>query len=468
MGQGAAAFAADVDRPGRSEVPMDRVWQALKEAVTRAVAGAGDAVTAMSLAVEGDVAVPVDRNGATLAPSILPGDTRADAVARDFQERVSPIEVMRVTGMPGGMGYPLLRLLWLKEHARDVYGDTYKFMGWQEYVAARLGLEPVTEATLAARTQMYDVINRSWASGIIDEAGLDRDKLSDVRETGTVLGEISRNAAAELGLPTGTKFVLGGHALAVSALGVGAASAGHAMDAVDGAEHLVCASHEPALDVQMMKNGFACWPHVVPDMYVSDAYNFTGANLLRWFARLVGADTAGAVDLDRLTAAMDDAPTDLLVLPYFTISGTPYLDPKPLGSVVGLTLETRRATLIRALLEGLAFEIRLNVVLLGESGVRVNDLHVAGPAATSRAWCQLKCDVLGMPLHRHPDVQADVLGAAMLAGVGTGVYDDASAAVAFCVSAEDSLYPNGERTDLYARKFLQYRRLYPALREIIP
>ena len=89
-------------------------------------------------------------------------------------------------------------------------------------------------------------------------------------------------------------------------------------------------------------------------------------------------------------------------------------------------------------------------------------------SAASRAWCQLKCDVLGVPVPRHVGVSAAVLGAAMLAGVGTGVYDDMSAAVAFCVNAEDTLHPTGERTDLYARKFLRYRRLYPALREIIP
>ncbi|HUU44080.1 MAG TPA: FGGY family carbohydrate kinase, partial [Planctomycetota bacterium] len=367
-GRGESSYAAERPGPGRVEVWMDRVWDALTDAVKCAASEAADPVTAMSLAVRGDVAVAVDRDGNPLAPSVLPEDTRSDDVARDFQEKVSPIEVMRVTGMPMGAGYPLLRLLWLREHDREVYRNTWKFMGWQDWVVSRLGAEPTTDPSLAGRTQMFDIINGVWADEILDAAGIDRDRLSEVRPAGTLLGEISRTAADALGLPAGTKLVLGGEQQAVAALGVGAAASGHALNCSDAAEHFVPAFHEPVVDVAMMKNGFSCTPHVVPEMFVSRTLNPTGGRVLDWYRHLTDNDDAdGSVDVETLVDAMDDAPTDLMVLPYFGASGTPYHETRPVGTVAGLSLETRRGTLLRALLEGLALETKLNTALLAES-----------------------------------------------------------------------------------------------------
>jgi xylulokinase len=164
---------------------------------------------------------------------------------------------------------------------------------------------------------------------------------------------------------------------------------------------------------------------------------------------------------------MDDGPTDMLVLPYFSASGTPYLDPRPLGGIVGLALSSGRGTIIRGLVEGLACEMRLHAELLGDSGVRFNEVHVTGPAAASRKWCQLKADVLGHPVQRQVGVNAAALGAAMLAGIGAGVYEDTADAVESCVRPDDEVWPSGERVGIYARKFAAYRRLYPALRAVM-
>ena len=474
VGVGEGAYAVDRPGPGREEISMDAVWAELKRVVAKAAAHASDPVRAMSLAVAGDALVCVDRNGRVLAPSILPGDARTEDVARDFQEKVSPIEVMRRTGMPAGAGYFLHKLLWTKEHQREVYASAWKVTGWQEYLVSRLGLEPTTDYSLAGRTQMFDIINRVWADEILDQAGLDRGKLGEVKPAGSLLGEISRKAAEELALPAGTRFVLGGHEQAVAALGAGAASSGQALNVTDEADLLVAAFHEPVVDPSMMKNGFACSPHVVPETFLSAAYNFTGSGLLGWCGDILGRQDAASAEearehaIDALIEDMEDKPTDLLVLPYFRPSGTPYRDPKPLGAMVGLTLDTGRGTITRGLLEGLALEMKLNAELLGESGIRLSTVHVAGRAANVRKWCQLKADVFGLPVERHAGVDAASLGAAMLAGIGIGVYDSVSSAVEFCVHPEEKLWPNGQASDVYAKHFAYYRSLYPALRNVMP
>lgn len=474
LGGGSGEYAADHPEPRREEIWMDAVWDELKRAVGKALAHVSDPVTAMSLAVEGESLVCVDRNGRVLAPSILPRDPRTEEVARDFQEKVSPIEVMRLTGMPAGSSYMLLKLLWVKENLPEAYNNAWKFMGWQEYFVSRLGLEPTTDYSLAGRTQMFDIINRAWADEIIDQAGLDRARLSEVKPAGTLLGEISRKTSEELGLPAGTKFVLGGYDQAVAAFGAGAASSGHALNATEEVEYLVAAFHEPVVDPGMMKSGFSCCPHVVPETFVSVAYNFTGRELLRWYRGVLGGEEAATAGREKpdtweaIIERMDSDPADLVVLPYFKPSGTPYRDPRPLGSIVGLTLETGRGKILRGLLEGLAFEMKLNAELLAESGVRLSQVHATGLAANSRKWCQLKADVFGLPVERHMGVDTASLGAAMLAGIGTGVYENATTAVEFCVHPEEKIWPSGERSDLYAKRFGHYRRLYPALREVMP
>ena len=164
---------------------------------------------------------------------------------------------------------------------------------------------------------------------------------------------------------------------------------------------------------------------------------------------------------------MDDEPTTALVLPYFSAAGTPYFESKPMGGIVGLDLSSTRGTLIRALLEGVTLEIRLNMELLAESGVRVNVIHAVGGAARSREWCQLKADVFGLPVMRHVDVDAPAQGAAMVAGTGADVYEDLHEAVAACVKPREEIRPDGERAEVYNHKFARYRKLYPALRQVL-
>ncbi len=474
LGRGVSAYKAEASESGVPELWMDAVWDCLREAVLRACRGAQEPVTAMSLAVRGDAFVAIDADGGSLGASSLPEDRQADAVAQEYHERISPIEVMRLTGMPPASNPALVRLLWLKSSRPEDFDRAWKFMGWHDYLADHLGPGPVTDPSLAGRTQMFDVVNGVWADRIIDEAGIDREKLADVRAAGTALGEISRRAAEDLRLPAGVRFVVGGYDRAVAALGVGAVSGGRAINDTDGVEYLAAALHEPVVDSGMLKNGFTCTPHVVPGMFVAVADNPTGGRMVTWLANLLGAGAAPASSaeeraaLDRLVAGMDERPTNLLVLPYFGPSGTPYHEARPIGSIVGLSSSTKPATIVRAAIEGLALEMKLNALLLAESHIRLTELNVTGPPARLRDWCRIKADVLGLTVRPHADVDAAVRGAAMLAGIGTGVYGSVASAVEFCVNPDESVPPNGDRSDFYARTFERYKRLYPALRESAP
>ena len=446
------------------EIDVEKVWAEFRQAVSAAAADTPEPVGAMCIAVMGEAVIPVGQVGEVLAPCIMPVDRRAERVCRELQELISPLELMRVTGTPTGPSYALPRILWLKENEADLYRNTWKFMGWQDYLVSRLGLEPVTDESLAGRTQMFDVINRVWSDSVIDVAGVDREKLSDVRVAGSMLGTISRNAAEELGLPDGTKFVLGGYDQAVAALGVGVITSENAVASTEGTGYLITALDAPVVDAGMMKNAFACTPHVVPNAYVSVTFNSSGMLLLNWCRELLKIDGDG---LDAIMSAMDDRLTDLVVLPYFGDAATPYSESQALGSIVGLSLDTGRGTLIRGLLEGMGLDMKLNIELLRDSEIRIGLLRVTGPAAGSESWCQLRADTLGIPLRPCAGVDAGARGAAMLAGIGTREDEDAGSAVEHFVPGGGVIRPNGDLSDLYTRRFAKYRKLYASIRQVL-
>jgi xylulokinase len=163
---------------------------------------------------------------------------------------------------------------------------------------------------------------------------------------------------------------------------------------------------------------------------------------------------------------MPDEPTDLLVLPYFTGTGTPYFDPEPTSAILGLSLATKRGDIIRALLEGVSLEIKLNIELLAEAGVELDELRAVGGGARSERWLQLKADVFNRRVVSLETSEAACLGVAMLAGVAAGAFASLEEAVATTVRPVKAYEPDPDRAAFYAEQFERYRQLYPLIEQV--
>jgi xylulokinase len=202
-------------------------------------------------------------------------------------------------------------------------------------------------------------------------------------------------------------------------------------------------------------------------MYATVAFNITGGNILKWFRDMFGrneieiARQTGRDPYDLLLEQMPDDPTGLLVLPYFTPSGTPYFDPLAKGAVIGLDLSTSRGEFIKALLEGTVFEMKLNLEILEKSGYQVNELRAIGGGAKSKAWNQLKADILGKAVTVPNITEAGCMGAAMLAKAAHTKINVAEIADEW-VKPLTKLYP--EKKKEYDQKFTLYKELYPMLK----
>ena len=456
---------------GWIELDAEHVWECVCEAVAEAARGAArDPVSALAISTLGEAAVPVAADGEVLAGSIIGFDNRAADLFDRWIAQQDPVEIMRITGQPPSQMFTIVKLMWIKQNQPDLFKHISKYMTFGDFAHLKMGLSPKIDYSMAARTMAFDIHRKVYSEQICAWADLSPKLLSDPAPTGAVVGELGRGAADALGLPVGCAICCGSHDQPAGALGSGVTEGGVAMDATGTVECFAVAMDEPVVNEMMLTNNLACYPHAAPGLYVSLAFNFTGGSLLRWvrdnFARAETeeAERRGVDVYEVLTEQMADEPTDLFFQPHFTMSGAPYMDPNPVGGVLGLTLSTTRGQFLRAVLEGISYEMKLNLSILCEAGVEVKEFRAIGGGAKSDFWLQLKADMYNRPVVRLRVPEAASLGMAIAAGVAVGVYDSVGQAAGALVVPEETFEPEPGKAAFYDEMLSRYRSIYPALK----
>jgi len=458
-------------RAGWIEINPDQVWQNVCEAVSEAASACpSDPVRALAISTLGEAAVPVDKDGRVLANSIIGFDNRAAGLFEQWMADKDPEAIMRVTGQPPSQMFTLVKLMWIKENQPEIYSKMHRYVCFGDFAHIRMGLEPRIDYSMAARTLAFDIHSKSYSEWMCGLAGVEAELFSPAVPTGAVVGELGRKAAGRLGLPKGCLVCAGSHDQPAGALGSGVTRPGIAMDATGTVECFALAMEQPVVNRTMLENNLACYPHAAPGLYISLAYNFTGGSLFRWVRDTFGqaeqaeAEASGADVYDLLTRQMSKEPTDIFFQPHFTMSGTPYMDPNPVGAIIGLTLSTTRAEFLRAALEGVSYELKLNLEILADAGVAVHQFRAIGGGAKSDFWLQLKADMYNRPVVKLQVAEAAALGMAIAAGVGAGFWDSAAEAAQALVVPVQTFYPDARKAAIYDERLRAYRQIYPALK----
>jgi xylulokinase len=286
---------------------------------------------------------------------------------------------------------------------------------------------------------------------------------------GGIVGTLDKKIAAQIGIQSDVSIISGGHDQACAALGSGVIKPGLAMVSTGTAEVVEVALSSPVLNERLRRGNVSVYRHVVPELYLSMTLNHSGGLLLRWFRdnlckdKLLAAEQSGGDAYDLMLAEARPGPTDLMVLPHFAGSGTPVLDTASRGAFLGMTFATTQADLSKAILEGLTFELRINLDLLRKSGIKIDQLHAVGGGAQSEIWLRLKADICEVPLYVPSVTEAACLGAAILASIGGGECDNIESAVKQAVRMERKLMPYGKNSEVYRQRFDFYLELYPKL-----
>lgn len=428
-------------------------------------------VRALGISSQGEAFTPVDGSGRALANGMISSDVRAADYVASWPERFGPERLYQITGHTPHTMLSLFKLLWLRDRRPAIWNQAEKFLCFEDLLQLRLGLDPAIGWSLAGRTMLFDVRRHVWHEEILEAVGLDAHKLARPLASGSVVGTIARDTAKSLGLAAGAFVVTAGHDQPCGALGAGVTRPGVAMYATGTVECITPAFAEPVFTDELRRSNLCTYDHAVAGMYATVAFSLTGGNILKWFrdefgaVELAEADKTGRDPYELLLAQAGDRPSGLLVLPYFTPTGTPYFDTDPTGAILGLRLSTTRGEFIRALLEGVTFEMRLNLEVLERSGCRVERLRAIGGGAKSEIWNQLKADVTRRPIVALSVTEAPCLGAAMLAGAADREEPVAELAEKW-VKPVGLTQPRPELADWYDERFETYKRLYPTLKQI--
>jgi xylulokinase len=335
-----------------------------------------------------------------------------------------------------------------------------------------LGAEPVVDYSLANRTLLFDLEKETWSDELLEWAGLERAKLPDTARSGTVIGQVSGRVAQELGLPKDVSIVTGGHDQCVNGVGCGVIEPGRAMY---GMGTFICMMpvfsrrREPAV---MMERGLNTEHHAVPGQYVSFIYN-QGGSLLKWFrdtcaaAERRQAQQSGQDVYAALMAEMPEAPSSVMALPHWAPTGPPEFISDSCGVLTGLRLETSRGDILKGILEGVTFYQRECLELLPAANIEITHLAAVGGGSKSDEWIQMSADILGRPFVRPKITEAGILGAAIIAGTGSGIFTSLTAGVETMVKLERTFTPNPRMQKLYDGRFEKYKRLWPLMKDYV-
>ena len=455
-------------------VVMDNVLAVMKEMGGKYPDIAGIGVTSF-----GETFVLADENGTPLHPAMLYTDSRGAKECRELEEKLGSMRIASITGLRPHEMYSISKIMWIKQNRPDVYRQAQHIFLMEDYVVFHLTGKTQIDYSLATRTMAFDITALKWSGEIFREAGIDIGLMSEPVPTGTSAGNLHREIAEQIGLKEQVRIISVSHDQVAAAVGAGVFDSD---TAVDGAGTVECVTpvFDGLPDPQVMYDGYySVVPYVIPGKYVCYAFSYTGGALIQWcvetlakkekeLARAEGLSVNTYLEHQfREAGAESDGPTGILVLPHFAGAATPYMDTGSKGAVIGLQMDTAVSDIYRACMEGVAYEMLLNMERLKGSGIHYKMLHATGGGARSQVWMQMKADMLNVPITALKTVDAGTVGSAMLTGIAVGCFADLEDAAEHMVETRQVYEPRPEMHRKYQEMYQKYRELYHAVRPLM-
>lgn len=461
IGVASSAHRLDTPRPLWSEQDPDEWWRATQAAVKSVLKETGtdpDSVVAIGLSGQMHGLVMLDDQGAVLRPAILWNDQRSAAECDAIRSTLGLERLVSLTGNDAFPGFTAPKLLWVRNNEPEVYARTRHVLLPKDYIRFRLSGSMATDRAGAGGTLLLDLRTRDWSDEVLQALDIPRDWLPPTSEGSEINATLNTRTAALLGLPAGIPIVGGGGDQAAQAVGVGAVSPDVFALTVGTSGVVFAPCDQPTVDPRGRAHAF---PHAVPGRWHVMGVMLSAAGSLQWYRDTLAADTSFDALVEE-AADVGPGAEGLAFLPYLSGERTPHADPLARASFVGMTLSHGRGHLTRAVLEGVAYGLKDNLELLREAGLPApSEIRASGGALKSPVWSQILADVLDVNLVTVDATEGAALGAAILAGVGGGIWSDVDAACKEAVSTGPVIEPR--QADAYRESYSRFRALYPAI-----
>ena len=452
--------------PGWMVWNPDTLWSKVCACVAEVGAKIGGTDRIMSVACTGfgTDGLPLDRTGRPLYPFISWHCGRTAPQRETMAARVPDAEAFKITGYHNYAINTANRFLWFRERRPDVLDAAHRWLWVQDYIAFKLSGEFSTECTIASTGMLLDMGRRTWSKRMLDACEVDPSILPTTSEAGTQIGVVTAKAASETGLRAGTPVVTGGHDCEIAVLGAGVSDADTWIDITGTWEILIATVNEFRPTPEHHANGLDFECHALPGQWICQSLMIAGG-VTEWvranFYRDVADDQAYAM----MFAEAETPSNGVYMLPAFMRGMGPDASNHALGTILGLQTMTSRGQVVRAALEGLCFQLRKQIAAIGSAvGRTPRRLRVVGGGQKNPLWLQLKADITGLPIEITTNPEVTLLGVAILAGIGAGIYSGIDEALGQIRFSTDLVAPNGAEVASYAERFERiYTQFAPAL-----
>lgn len=462
-GEAAGAIAANpiVRTPeGGGYYQPEALWECVCRIIGQALANlarevpgaAASDVKGVAVASMGEAGLPLGTDGRELYPIVAWYDPRGESEAQWWRESGHEDLVQAITGQKVQHIFSANKLMWLRRHEPEIYGRTAKWACVADYIAYRLSGELAMDSSLASRTMLLDLEKGDWSDTLLRLAGIDRSLLPTLRKSGARVGRITREAAEQTGLDTAAGVFAGGHDHVCGALAAGAVQSGIVLDSSGTAEAVLTTAPDIERGLALSKTGFSVGNHTAEGKYYTYGAMPSSGGTVDWSKREFP---------DRGEAGVPGA-KGLLFLPHLRGSASPTRNAVSKGGFLGIRAYHAAGDFRQAVLEGLCFELKgITLALLGSEPIR--KIIAIGGGTKNDAWLQAKANVLQAPIEVPVVRESTAFGAALLAGLGLGIYRDADDAVARTYKAGKIVEPDARTGAVYDTLYPLYQRLYETL-----
>lgn len=431
----------------------------------------GKAVSGIGLSGQMHGLVMLDDNNRVIRPSIIWCDQRTAAECEEITEKIGKERLIEITANPALTGFTASKILWVRKHEPENHARCRHILLPKDYIRFVLTGEFATDVSDASGMQLLDVPNRCWSDEVLNKLDIDKALLARVYESPEVTGRLLPEIAATVGLSPNTVVVGGAGDNAAAAVGTGVVANGRAFTTIGTSGVVFAHSDTVTIDPKGRVHTFCC---AVPNAWHVMGVTQGAGLSLKWFRDnfcqdyVSAAKAQGTDPYILMTQDAEKVPVGsnrLIYLPYLMGERTPHLDPDCRGAFFGLSAIHNKADLIRAVMEGVAYSLKDCHDILSEMGVSINEMMACGGGGTSRLWRQMLADMYDCTVKTAASKEGPALGAAILAGVGAGIFRDVPSACAAVIKTDLSCMPITENTQSYKKLNEIYKNLYPALKE---
>ena len=446
--------------PGWAEQNPEAWWQAVVIAIKEVVHESQvDPKCIAGIGIDGQSwsAIALDAKGNVLCNTPIWTDTRAQSICDEVLATVPASEIFAVCGNAMRPNYTLPKVLWYKRNLPEVYEKANTILQSNGYIAYCFTGVLSQDKSQGYGWQCYNMRTGTWNMELAKRLGIRTELLPPIVDCHTVIGGVTEKVAEETGLAVGTPVVAGGLDAACGTLGAGVVSAGQTQEQGGQAGGMSLCIDEYVADERMIMGA-----HTVPNTWLLQGGTTGGGGTIKWFREQFCPELSFA-EMSELAETVPAGSDGVIFLPYMAGERSPIWNPKASGVFFGLNYAKTRAHLIRAVMEGVAYSLRHNLECVKEAGAKAGTLRAMGGAANSRIWTQIKADVTHCDIEVPASDTATTWGAALLALVGTGLYEDFQTAVDASVAVTRSHTPNPDNKDIYDQGYVKYLELYQRL-----